>query len=147
MGSGGNTMKVNFYTVDTPRTLLKVEQYLAPSAVGAGLTWVVYHSAGRTNGSTYDLVAKVRGTATANTAGYQSSPLLNVPLEAGGSYGIGVFWDTTSSYWYHNTTESFPVPVSFGGLIGAMASGSLGGATLVSGMNSTLYYPQKLSTN
>jgi hypothetical protein len=142
-----NQMKVNFYYVTTPRTLLRIEQYMSPSAAGYPLTWIIYRSAIQSGVTTYDLFAKVKSTTAATGEGYQSSPLLNIALQAGFAYAIGVLWEANSTtYWYHTATASFPMPVSFGTLQSGLSSTALGATRLTSSVSSTLYYPQRLST-
>jgi hypothetical protein len=142
-----NQMKVNFYYVTTPRTLLRIEQYMSPSAAGYPLTWVIYRSAIQAGVTTYDLFAKVKSTTAATGEGYQSSPPLNIALQAGFAYAIGVQWEANSTtYWYHTATASFPMPVSFGTLQSGLSSTALSATRLTSSVSTTLYYPQRLST-
>jgi hypothetical protein len=142
-----NQMKVNFYYVTTARTLLRIEQYLSPSAAGYPLTWVIYRSAVQAGVTTYNFLAKVKSTTAATEAGYQSSPPLNIALQAGAAYGIGVYWEANSTtYWYHAVAAGFPMPVSFGTLQNGLSPATLGAATVTSSTSSTLYYPQRLST-
>jgi hypothetical protein len=151
--SASNVMKLTFYAVSAPRTLLRIEQYMTPLA-GAALHWIIYRSAIKE--STYNFVTTFPGTATTSTDGYQASPTLNFALETGYYYAIGVWWESSAtSYSYHSATATFPIALSSGALsVTSGLSPSLSTTTtpptaptsVTWTTPSSLYYPQRLTT-
>lgn len=138
-----NVTKVNFYSVSTSATLQRVEFYLNITAPAA-LTWVVYEAP--TTGAVFSLVSRSSTTATVGQ-GYQASDSLNTPLKSGYYYAIGVGWgDVAEGYWYNSTAVTYPVPVSFGALIGSYYAASTSIPDSIAFSSSSQFYPERLAT-
>jgi hypothetical protein len=134
---------VDFYSVSTARTLLKIEFYM-DIITATTLNWVVYEATSQTS-TAYALVTSST-TSAAVGQGYQASVALSVPLKVGYYYAIGVSWGaTTESYWYNSATVSYPVAISFGALIGAETVSS--NPTSIVWDSATSYYPERLTTS
>ena len=106
----------------TSSTLLDSIGALLDADPGETLNWLVYESS--TVNGTYTLIYS--DVSTSSLAGGQpewhSSPALNVQLQAGMFYVMGVAWNATSTaVGYAYATGQWPLGTSFGNQVGGVA--------------------------
>jgi subtilisin family serine protease len=111
------------------------------------LRFVVYDSTSGT-GFTKIFESVVSNPGTGGPKWYSSGPV-NITLEAGKKYAIGVGWQGLSGLTYHYQLSSpVPVPVAFGTITGGLAqSGFPPPTTITQGATSTLYYTQLVTSS
>jgi hypothetical protein len=117
-----------FVTVTTARKLTQIEAYLAPSGT-ALFTWAVYSSA--TQSGSYSKIFEV--TTSGSGTMFHSSGAINVSLEKGKFYFIGVIANGAVAY-YSSGGIPTPVPFSFG-------QGTYGTNFSATTLPSTVSYP------
>ncbi|MBI5472562.1 MAG: T9SS type A sorting domain-containing protein [Ignavibacteriae bacterium] len=113
------------------------------------LRWVVYEN---TSGTSYTKIFE-SVTASSGTGGplwYSSGPV-NLVLQAGKKYAIGVDWPavTGSGLTYHYRVSSpVPEPISFGNITGGLALSAFPPAPTISvSQTNTLYYTQLVTSS
>jgi len=106
----------NIFRCDVNTILKEHRFYLNPTASDT-MAFMVYESVSDSEG-TYNLVDSVTTLSSGTGAGWYSSGLRNVRLKAGKFYVILSQWKATANYWAETNSIPFPIPASFGALIG-----------------------------
>jgi hypothetical protein len=148
---GGNTSTTSlnagllgtYVNVATARKLTQIEAYYAPSGT-ALFTWVVYSSTTQTG--TYSKIFEV--TTSGSGTMFHSSGPINVSLEKGKFYFIGVLANGAVGYYQYTFSVPNPGLFSFGqGLTGASYAASTTPATVTYPFSSTYNsYYQRYTT-
>jgi len=110
------------------------------------LRFIVYEN---TTGTSFTKIFEVAvNSGTGGPQWYSSGPV-NVQLEAGKTYGIGVNWPAITGLTYHyQSSAPVPVPIPFGMITGGLSqSGFPPAATITQGSLSTLYYTQLVTSS
>jgi len=143
----GDSWRGNAYRVDGDTTLVSFTQTLSIPA-GASLTWQVFESSFPTAG--YSVVATATTTvavANGDVLMAHPSPELNVPMNAGMYYGLGVYWDLVGTYEREGGSAQM-TPAPFGmlltGLLSTLAGAPPAGVDLVE--SGRAWYAQTVTT-
>ena len=144
-GSSSSLGRGAKYEVTTATLLDSIEAFLDPGP-GETLNWLVYE--GATETGTFNLIHSDTTTTTSagGTYDWHTSPQLNIQLQAGMFYVLGVNWDgAAQNIGYSYATGTWPAPVSFGNQLGGAAfSGTVGPSSTFS--TSTLHYTVRVYT-
>ncbi len=106
----------NVVFVQAARKLTLIEADISMS-VPRMLNWVVFEGTNADLNGEFDL--KFQKTTTGTGTGFQSSGAIAVELEAGKTYLIGVT-AADGSYVYYYDSQSAPLPMNFGHVIGSV---------------------------
>jgi hypothetical protein len=103
----------NIWDIDAPAVLTTVEANLTiPS--GSALNWLVYRSS--TQSGSYTLVAQTASTAATAAATWHESPSLDLPLEPGWYYAVGVHFVAAANL-NSVTSPGYPIAQPFGSMV------------------------------
>ncbi|MEK9136109.1 MAG: FlgD immunoglobulin-like domain containing protein, partial [Bacteroidota bacterium] len=143
-----NTTNINLLrggVVGVTRTvyLREIRSYLGTTTT-VELRFAVYQNTTATG--TFTKIFETTVMAPIDT-GYVSSGPVNMVLEAGKFYAIGVNWNSTLRY-YWSTSPAPPIPISFGTITGGLAVSVFPPpATINQGTLSSLYHTQLITAN
>jgi subtilisin family serine protease len=112
----GPRSRGNIFACTTPTTLLEHRLYINPS-IETQLWFLVYE--GESQVGTYNLVSASNVSPAGPGEGWYSSGDINVPLVAGKYYLIFASFEQESNYYNEQGIAPYPIPASFGALIGA----------------------------
>ncbi|HEX9657213.1 MAG TPA: choice-of-anchor D domain-containing protein, partial [Bacteroidota bacterium] len=111
------------------------------------LRFIVYEN---TSGTSFDKIFEtvVASSGTGGPQWYSSGPV-NVELEAGKTYAIGVNWPALTGLTYHwQASAPVPVPITFGNITGGLAQSTFPPpATITQGALTSLYYTQLVTSS
>jgi hypothetical protein len=141
MGNVSNYGSGNVYRIDRARSLTEIEQYV--SVTGTSLfTWVVYELSGSYLNKVFELTTSNTGSAV-----FHSSGAIDVALEAGKTYWIGVYVQGTHTRFYQSTSAQ-PF-VSFGRVMSSFSfsDSSAAQSYYYSGATNSTRFHQRLSTS
>ena len=119
--ANGGTVLLDVISVESPRKLTMIETYLTLPATPS-LVWAVYQQNLINGYAQFDL--KYQKTTSGSGTGFQSSGAINVSLEAGKTYAIGVSVSSVSSgtfVYYHDPSNS-PVALNFAHTLGSFST-------------------------
>jgi hypothetical protein len=137
--TGGNNLQGGVVSVTTPVQLIEIRSWLNTTA-SRELRFVVYEGTSPTGTFTKIFENTIANSGT-GTQFYSSGPI-NVSLQAGKFYAIGVSWSGLLIYYYSATTP-VPAPISFGTITGGLSQATFPPpATLTQTATSNLYCTQ-----
>ena len=116
-GPFGSRGRGNVFHCTTARKLVEQRMYLNPTAA-ASLQFVVYEGAAF-NG-TYNLVSEIDVPGQGPGEAWYSSGPMDYDLQEGMYYLIYVQWDVNTNYYNEQTIAPYPIPCSFGELVGGI---------------------------
>jgi hypothetical protein len=138
---GASRAKANVYRVDTSTKLRELEVRLDFSGVQQ-LTYTVHKSAAEF-GTFTQIYANAVPTIGAGQDYYSSGPI-NVPLQAGSYYMLGVSWPGTLEYYFDSGPQQ---ATSFGAHVHAYATGAHPlGSSVSTTTDDEAIYNQRLTT-
>jgi hypothetical protein len=133
--SGNSTLLGNYVSVTTARKLTQIEGYYAASGTSL-FTWVVYSST--TQSGSYSKIFEVTTSGTGTM--FHSSGPINVSLEKGKFYFIGVIASGATAY-YNYGFSPMPALFSFGqATVGSSYTASVTPATVTYPTSFSYYY-------
>lgn len=112
---GGLRTRGNIFACTASTRLVEHRFYMGPSS-STQLWFLVYE--GESQVGVYNLVSASNVTPAGPGEGWYSSGNLNLPLEAGKYYLICASFEQESSYYNEMDITPYPIPASFGELIG-----------------------------
>jgi hypothetical protein len=137
--SGTNILRGGVVSVTTPVQLIEIRSWLN-IAISRELRFVVYENTAATGTFTKIFEDTISSSGTGTQ--FYSSGLINVSLQAGKFYGIGVNWSGIVTYYY-GATIPVPAPVSFGTITGGFSATAFPPpATLTQNATTNLYCTQ-----
>ncbi len=116
-GPSGLRGRGNVFHCTTPKKLIEQRQYLNPTAA-ASIQFVVYE--GATFAGVYNLVAYTDVSGQGPGEGWYSSGPMDYDLQAGMYYLIYAQWDVNANYYNQQSITPYPIPCSFGELVGGV---------------------------
>lgn len=140
LATSSNLMRGGVVQVTTPVQLLEIRSYLNITT-SREMRFVVYEN--MTGTSFTKIFEQLIPSSGTGTQWYSSGPV-NILLEAGKRYAIGVNWQALSGLTYYwQASAPVPVPISFGTLTGGLAQTVYPPpATITQGALTSLYYTQ-----
>ena len=115
-GPAGLRGRGNVYHCLTAKKLIEQRSYLNPTAA-ASMQFLVYE--GATFSGLYNLVASTDITSGTGE-GWYSSGAMDYDLQVGMYYLIYPQWDVNANYYNQQTITPYPIPCSFGELVGGV---------------------------
>jgi hypothetical protein len=116
-GPSGLRGRGNVFHCTTPKKLIEQRQYLNPTAA-ASIQFVVYE--GATFAGVYNLVTYTDVSGQGPGEGWYSSGPMDYDLQAGMYYLIYAQWDVNANYYNQQSITPYPIPCSFGELVGGV---------------------------
>lgn len=146
LATSSGLMRGGIVRVTTSVQLNEIKTWLNMTAARE-LRFVVYDS---TAGTSFTKIFEsvVANPGTGGPKWYSSGPV-NIPLEAGRKYAIGVNWMALSGLtYYYQLSSPVPVPIDFGTITGGLSQSVFPPpATISQGQTSTLYYTQLVTSS
>ncbi len=115
-GPSGVRGRGNVFHCTTAKKLVEQRLYLNPTA-SASIQFLVYE--GSTFAGTYNLVSSTDVTGGPGEGWYSSGPM-DYDLQEGMYYLIYPQWDATANYYNQQGITPYPIPCSFGELVGGV---------------------------
>ncbi len=130
----------NYYSVATARTLTEIEQFATVSGTSL-FTWVVYEADTQTG--TYNRISQST-TSSSGMDQYHSSGTINVTLQPGKFYMVGVF--IQGAHTHFRQVSAGQAFTSFGKRLSGLLTSGTSAPTTLSFSTSTTIYRQRLTT-
>ncbi len=115
-GPAGVRRRGNVFLCTTAKKLVETRSYLNPTAA-ASIQFLVYE--GSSFAGTYNLVSSIDVTGGPGE-GWYSSGAMDYDLQAGMYYLIYPQWDVNANYYNQQAISPYPIPCSFGELVGGV---------------------------
>jgi hypothetical protein len=101
---GNNSYKLNTFNISTDATLDDIEAYVDPLVNNALMTFVVYEEAG--GGQEWTLLWDSGPVSISQGLGFKSSGNVNISLDQGTTYAIGVYLDDDVVYYFEDVADN-----------------------------------------